>query len=96
MASAIVWDKGEGGRVAQSLVHGLLLPEDVCFFSEVDEDSLVRLLQWHTVVVIYLSFLFCLFKYMNHTFILTLVVMLSVRADDSHFRLETEGAHRGC
>ena len=28
-ASAIVWDKGEGGRVAQSLVHGLLLPEDV-------------------------------------------------------------------
>ena len=83
-ASAIVWDKGEGGRVAQSLVHGLLLLEDVCFFSEGDEDSLVRRLQWHTVVVISLSFLFCLFKYMNHSSILTLVFVLLVHVNDSH------------
>ena len=40
-ASAIVWDKGEGGRVAQSVVHSMLLLEDVRFFSEGDEDLLV-------------------------------------------------------
>ena len=57
-ASAIIWDKGEGGRVAQSLVHSLLLVEDVRFFSEGDEDSLVRWLQWHTMAMIPLSFLF--------------------------------------
>ena len=57
MANALVWDKGEGGMVAQSLVHGLLLPEDDPFFFEGDEDSLVRQLQWHTVAVISLSFL---------------------------------------
>ena len=58
MTNAIVWDKGEGGRVAQSLVHDLLLLKDVRFFSEGDEDSLVRRLQWHTIVVISLSSLF--------------------------------------
>ena len=42
MTNAIVWDKGQGGRVAQSLVHDLLLLKDVRFFSEGDEDSLVR------------------------------------------------------
>ena len=57
MANAIVWDKGEGGMVAQNLVHGLLLPEDDPFFFDGDEDSLVRQLQWHTVAVISLSFL---------------------------------------
>ena len=57
MANAIVWDKREGGRVAQSLVHDLLLPEDDPFFFEGDEDSLVWQLQWHTVAVISLSFL---------------------------------------
>lgn len=31
-ASVKVWYKGEGRRVAQSLVHGLLLAEDVRFF----------------------------------------------------------------
>ena len=36
------WDKGHRGRMAQSLVHGLLLLEDVQFFTEGDEDSLVR------------------------------------------------------
>ena len=49
---------GHWGRVAQSLVHGLLLLEDVRFFTKGDEDLLVRRLQWHTVVVIFLSFLF--------------------------------------
>ena len=42
IASIRTWDKGHGGRVAQSLVHGLLLPEDVQFFTEGDEDSLVQ------------------------------------------------------
>ena len=83
-ASATVWDKGEEGRVAQSLVHGVLLPKDVRFFSDGDEDSLVQWLQWHTVAVISLSFLFHLFKYMNHFSILTLVFVLPVRADHPH------------
>ena len=60
-ASVRVWDKGEGGKVAQSLVHGLLLLEDIWFFTEGNEDSLVQRLQWHTVAVIFLSFLFRLF-----------------------------------
>lgn len=42
IASVKVWDKGERGRVAQNLVHDLLLPEDVHFFTEGDEDLLVR------------------------------------------------------
>ena len=33
-ASIKAWAQGQGGRVAQSLVHGLLLPEDVPFFSD--------------------------------------------------------------
>ena len=32
--SVRVWEKGEGGRVAQSLVHGLLLLEDVHTFED--------------------------------------------------------------
>ena len=32
--SVRVWEKGEGGRVAQSLVRGLLLPEDVHAFED--------------------------------------------------------------
>ena len=72
--------------MAQSLVHGLLLAEDVRFFSEGDKDSLVRRLQWHTVVVISLSFLFRLFEYTNHSSILTLVFVLPVYTDDSHPR----------
>ena len=31
-ANVKVWDKGEGGDVAQSLVHVLLLPEDIHVF----------------------------------------------------------------
>ena len=51
-ASIRTWAQGQGGQVAQSLVHGLLLPEDVQFFSEGTEESLARRLQWHTIVVI--------------------------------------------
>lgn len=38
--------------MAQSLVHGLLLPEDVQFFSNSFEDSIMRQLQWHTIAII--------------------------------------------
>ena len=37
-----VWEKGERGRVAQSLVHGLLLPEDVRTFEDGTDESLGR------------------------------------------------------
>ena len=39
-ASIRTWDKGEGGRVAQSLVHGVLLSEDIQFFSDGSEESI--------------------------------------------------------
>jgi len=51
--SVRVWDKGEGGRVAQSLVHGLLLPEDVNTFKEGTDESMGRRFQWYTIAVIY-------------------------------------------
>ena len=47
-----VWDKGEGGRVAQSLAYDLLLLEDVRAFEEGMEESMGRRLQWHTIAVI--------------------------------------------
>ena len=50
-ASVRVWEKGEGSRVAQSLVHGLLLPEDVHTFKDGIDESLGRRLQWHTIAV---------------------------------------------
>ena len=50
-ASVRVWDKGEGGRVAQSLVRGLLLPEDVHVFDDGTAESLGQRLQWHTITV---------------------------------------------
>ena len=37
-----VWEKGEGGRVAQSLVHDLLLPEDMHTFEDRMDESLGR------------------------------------------------------
>ena len=52
-ASVQVWEKGEGGRVVQSLVHDLLLPEDVHAFEEGTEESMGRRLQWHTIAVIF-------------------------------------------
>ena len=49
MASVRMW--AQGGRVAHSLVSDLLLPEDIQFFSDGSEDSIVRWLQWHTIAV---------------------------------------------
>ena len=47
--------------MAESLVHGLPLPEDIQFFSDGTKDLLARRLQWHTIVVIfYLTFMFIL------------------------------------
>ena len=51
-ASMHVWDKGEGGRVTHSLVHDLLLPEDVNAFEEGIDKSMGRRLQWHIIAVI--------------------------------------------
>ena len=50
--SVRMWTQGEGARVAQSLVHDLLLLKDVQFFSDGSKDSIVRRLQWHTIAVI--------------------------------------------
>jgi len=52
-ASVRVWEKGEGGCVVQSLVHDLLLLEDVHAFEEGTEESMGRRLQWHTIAVIF-------------------------------------------
>ena len=41
-ASVRIWAQGEGKRVAQSLVSGMLLPEDIQFFSDGSKDSIVR------------------------------------------------------
>ena len=60
-ASIKAWAQGQGGRVAESLVHDLLLLEDIHFFSDGIEDSLVWRLQWHTVAVIFLPFIFLFF-----------------------------------
>ncbi|KAK9990268.1 hypothetical protein SO802_025253 [Lithocarpus litseifolius] len=53
-ASLRLWAQGEGGRVAQSLASGLMLPEDVHFFKDSAEDSIVRWLQWHTIAIMHL------------------------------------------
>ena len=57
-ASVRVWEKGKGGRIAQSLAHGLLLPEDVSAFVDGTEESMGRRLQWHTIAVTSLSLYF--------------------------------------
>ena len=41
-ASVRVWETGKGGCIAQSLAHGLLLPEDVHAFEERMEESMGR------------------------------------------------------
>ena len=46
-----MWEKGEGGRIAQTLATGLLLPDDVHAFKEGTEESVGRRLQWHTIAV---------------------------------------------
>ena len=47
-----MWEKGEGGHIAQTLVEGLLLPEDVHAFEEGSEESVGRRLEWHAIAVI--------------------------------------------
>ena len=50
-----MWMKGEGGRIAQTLAKGLLLPENVHAFKEGSEESVGRRLEWHAIAVILLS-----------------------------------------
>ena len=45
IACVRVWEKGERGCVAQNLVRGLLLPEDVHTFVDGTDESLGRRLQ---------------------------------------------------
>ena len=47
-----MWEKGEGGRIAQTLAEGLLLPEDEHAFEEGSEESVGRRLEWHAIAVI--------------------------------------------
>ena len=47
-----MWEKGEGGRIAQTLAEGLLLPDDVHAFEEGSEESMGRRLEWHAIAVI--------------------------------------------
>ena len=47
-----MWEKGEGGRIAQTLAEGLLLPEDVHTFEEGSEESVGCWLEWHAIAVI--------------------------------------------
>ena len=61
-ASVRAWEKGEGGHVAQSLVLGLLLPEDVSAFADGTDESMGRRLQWHTIAVTSLSLYTCLLR----------------------------------
>ncbi|XP_050264223.1 uncharacterized protein LOC126708473 [Quercus robur] len=44
-----MWEKGEGGRIAQTLAEALLLPEDVHAFEEGSEESVGRRLEWHAI-----------------------------------------------
>ncbi|XP_030925072.1 uncharacterized protein LOC115952134 [Quercus lobata] len=44
-----MWDKGEGGRIAQSLAEALQLPEDVHAFEDGSEESVGRRLEWHAI-----------------------------------------------
>ena len=50
-----MWEKGEGGRIVQTLAEGLLLPDDVHAFEDGSEESVGRWLEWHTIAVILLS-----------------------------------------
>ena len=50
-----MWEKGEGGRIAQTLAEALLLPEDVQAFEEGSEESVGHRLESHAIAVILLS-----------------------------------------
>ena len=62
-ASVRMWDKGEGGRIAQTLAGALQLPEDVHAFEDGSEESVGRRLEWHAIAVILLSLYFRIYTY---------------------------------
>ena len=47
-----MWEKGEGGRITQTLAEGLLLPGDMHAFEEGSEESVGHRLEWHVIAVI--------------------------------------------
>ncbi|KAL0017274.1 hypothetical protein SO802_004343 [Lithocarpus litseifolius] len=49
--SVRTWSQSQGGLIAQSLVHNLLLPKDIHCFSEATEESLAKRLQWHMIAI---------------------------------------------
>ena len=63
-----MWEKGEGGRIAQTLAEGLLLPDDVHAFEEGSEESVGRRLEWHAIAVILLSLYFRIYIYISFGF----------------------------
>ena len=77
-----VWEKGAGGRVAQSLVHDLLLLMDVHTFEDGTDESLGRRLQWHTIAVtpnslFFLRFYIILF-YSIHVYVYILLFVINL------------------
>ena len=46
-----LWEKGEGGRIAETLAEGLFLPNDVHAFEDGSEESVGRRLEWHAIAV---------------------------------------------
>ena len=58
-----MWEKGKGGRIAQTLATSLLLPDDVHAFEEGTEESVGRRLKWHTIAVTLPFFLLSVFCY---------------------------------
>ena len=81
-ASVWVWEKGEGGHVAQSLVHGLLLPKDVHTFKDGTNELLGRRLQWHTIAVTPNSLFFPRFYiilfYFIHVYMYILLFIITI------------------
>ena len=63
-----MWEKGEGGRIAQTLAEGLLLPDDVHAFEEGSEESVGCRLEWHAIAVTPCS------SFTFHTFFFTSVL----------------------
>ena len=51
IACVRLWEKGEGGRIAQTLAEGLLLPDDMHAFEEGSEESVGHRLEWHAIAV---------------------------------------------
>ncbi|XP_050290212.1 uncharacterized protein LOC126728439 [Quercus robur] len=50
-----MWDKGEGGRIAQTLAEALQLPKDVHAFEDGSEESMGRRLEWHAIAAAQLA-----------------------------------------